>query len=70
MRRGNIPIERSFSYAMAELYLALAHIVRAFDLTLYNDTSGHVRFARHMCVPFPEEGFSLVQACINRVVST
>lgn len=44
------------SLAYAELYMALATLVRRFDLECQEDAAKHVMFVRDFGTPYPDEG--------------
>ncbi|THC92781.1 hypothetical protein EYZ11_007742 [Aspergillus tanneri] len=55
--------------AYAEIYLALAAIVRRFDIELYETTAEDIRFTRDLLGPRSEKGVWKVQARVTNMIS-
>jgi hypothetical protein len=56
------------SLAYAEIYLALAHIVRRFDFAPYDTTVANVSVLRELGIGYPKEGRFGVRATVSAIV--
>lgn len=58
----------SNSLAYAEMYLAIAALIRRFDLELFETTKKNIEFARDFGTPFPDEGNYCVKVLVKGIV--
>lgn len=56
------------SLAYAELYLAMATLIRRFDLELFETTEKNIEFARDFGTPFPDEGNYCIRVLVKGIV--
>ncbi|OOQ91241.1 Trichodiene oxygenase [Penicillium brasilianum] len=54
--------------AYAELYLAMATLIRRFDLELFETTEKNIEFARDFGTPFPNEGNYCIRVLVKGIV--
>lgn len=58
----------SNSLAYAEMYLAIATLIRRFDLELFETTKKNIEFARDFGTPFPDEGNYNIRVLVRGIV--